>query len=394
MSKKIYYFDNASTTPPTSDVRLDIDTFLREYWYNPSSNYEQGRKVKVAINRAREQIADYVGGGFAPDEIHFCSTGSESDNLAIQGYFKANKDCKVLITTPYEHSALHKLIPYLKEQGIEVKIIPVDKNGIIDLEKYHNIVNAYNDHYEKVLVSVMLANNETGSINPVALLGEDIKHPQLVTIHTDISQFISHGCTEEHLNGVDMFSFTGHKLNVPRGVAVLGARNSVKIEPLIYGGQQEGGLIPGTENQAFIMALGNQCERLKKKGREKQDEERFYRHIFIKKMGFELKDCDVQMDCNVDLSKTVPDILSVRFEGLDNNTLLSVLTEHGVLCSKASACESFSKQRSYTLKAIGLTDEQVDSSLRFSFSDLNSLDEVIEGAKIVAKAVKTLTEMR
>lgn len=394
MSKKIYYFDNASTTPPTSEVRLDIDTFLREYWYNPSSNYEQGRRVKVAINHAREQIADYVGGGFAPDEIHFCSTGSESDNLAIQGYFKANKDCKVLITTPYEHSALHKLIPYLKEQGIEVKIIPVDKNGIIDLEKYHNIVDAYNDHYEKVLVSVMLANNETGSINPVSLLSEDIKHPQLVTIHTDISQFISHGCTEEHLNGVDMFSFTGHKLNVPRGVAVLGVRNSVKLEPLIYGGQQEGGLIPGTENQAFIMALGNQCERLKKKGHEKPDEERFYRHIFIKKMGFELKDCDVQMDCNVDLNKTVPDILSVRFEGLDNNTLLSVLTEHGVLCSKASACESFSKQRSYTLKAIGLTDEQVDSSLRFSFSDLNSLDEVIEGAKIVAKAVKTLTEMR
>lgn len=394
MSKKIYYFDNASTTPPTSEVRLDIDTFLREYWYNPSSNYEQGRRVKVAINHAREQIADYVGGGFTPDEIHFCSTGSESDNLAIQGYFKANKDCKVLITTPYEHSALHKLIPYLKEQGIEVKIIPVDKNGVIDLEKYHNIVGAYNDHYEKVLVSVMLANNETGSINPVALLGEDIKHPQLVTIHTDISQFISHGCTEEHLNGVDMFSFTGHKLNIPRGVAVLGVRNSVKLEPLIYGGQQEGGLIPGTENQAFIMALGNQCERLKKKGHEKPDEERFYRHIFIKKMGFELKDCDVQMDCNVDLNKTVPDILSVRFEGLDNNTLLSVLTEHGVLCSKASACESFSKQRSYTLKAIGLTDEQVDSSLRFSFSDLNSLDEVIEGAKIVAKAVKTLTEMR
>lgn len=394
MSKKIYYFDNASTTPPTSEVRLDIDTFLREYWYNPSSNYEQGRMVKVAINRAREQIADYVGGGFTPDEIHFCSTGSESDNMAIQGYFKANKDCKVLITTPYEHSALHKLIPYLKEQGIEVKIIPVDENGIIDLEKYHNIVDAYNNHYEKVLVSVMLANNETGSINPVALLGEDIKHPQLVTIHTDISQFISHGCTEEHLNGVDMFSFTGHKLNVPRGVAVLGVRNSVKLEPLIYGGQQEGGLIPGTENQAFIMALGNQCERLKKKGHEKPDEERFYRHIFIKKMGFELKDCDVQMDCNVDLNKTVPDILSVRFEGLDNNTLLSVLTEHGMLCSKASACESFSKQRSYTLKAIGLTDEQVDSSLRFSFSDLNSLDEVIEGAKIVAKAVKTLVEMR
>lgn len=394
MSKKIYYFDNASTTPPTSKVRLDIYTFLREYWYNPSSNYEQGRKVKVAINRAREQIADYVGGGFAPDEIHFCSTGSESDNLAIQGYFKANKDCKVLITTPYEHSALHKLIPYLKEQGIEVKIIPVDKNGIIDLEKYHDIVDAYNDHYEKVLVSVMLANNETGSINPVALLGDDIKHPQLVTIHTDISQFISHGCTEEHLNGVDMFSFTGHKLNVPRGVAVLGVRNSVKLEPLIYGGQQEGGLIPGTENQAFIMALGNQCERLKKKGHEKSDEERFYRQVFIKKVKFELKDCDVQMDCNVDLNKTVPDILSVRFEGLDNNTLLSVLAEHGVLCSKASACESFSKQRSYTLKAIGLTDEQVDSSLRFSFSDLNSLDEVIEGAKIVAKAVKTLTEMR
>lgn len=394
MSRKIYYFDNASTTPLIPKVRSDIYTFLCEYWYNPSSNYEQGRKVKVAINRAREQIADYVGGGFAPDEIHFCSTGSESDNLAIQGYFKANKDCKVLITTPYEHSALHKLIPYLKEQGIEVKIIPVDKNGIIDLEKYHNIVDAYNDHYEKVLVSVMLANNETGSINPVSLLGEDIKHPQLVTIHTDISQFISHGCTEEHLNGVDMFSFTGHKLNVPRGVAVLGVRNSVKLEPLIYGGQQEGGLIPGTENQAFIMALGNQCERLKKKGREKQDEERFYRHIFIKKMGFELKDCDVQMDCNVDLNKTVPDILSVRFEGLDNNTLLSVLTEHGVLCSKASACESFSKQRSYTLKAIGLTDEQVDSSLRFSFSDLNSLDEVIEGAKIVAKAVKTLAKMR
>lgn len=394
MSKKIYYFDNASTTPSTPKVRSDIYTFLREYWYNPSSNYEQGRKVKVAINRAREQIADYVGGGFAPDEIHFCSTGSESDNLAIQGYFKANKDCKVLITTPYEHSALHKLIPYLKEQGIEVKIIPVDKNGIIDLEKYHDIVDAYNDHYEKVLVSVMLANNETGSINPVALLGDDIKHPQLVTIHTDISQFISHGCTEEHLNGVDMFSFTGHKLNVPRGVAVLGVRNSVKLEPLIYGGQQEGGLIPGTENQAFIMALGNQCERLKKKEHEKSDEERFYRQSFIKTMKFELKDCDVQMDCNVDLNKTVPDILSVRFEGLDNGTLLSVLTEHGVLCSKASACESFSKQRSYTLKAIGLTDEQVDSSLRFSFSDLNSLDEVIEGAKIAAKAVKTLAKMR
>lgn len=394
MSKKIYYFDNSSTTRPTEDVLYDIDSVLIRQWYNPSSNYEQGRKVKVAINHAREQIADYVGGGFTPDEIHFCSTGSESDNLAIQGYFKANKDCKTLITTPYEHSALNNLIPYLKEQGITVKIIPVDRNGIIDLEKYHSTIDAYNEHYEKVLVSVMLANNETGSINPVALLGENIKHPQLVTIHTDISQFISHGCTEEHLNGVDMFSFTGHKLNVPRGVAVLGVRNSVKLEPLIYGGQQEGGLIPGTENQAFIIALGNQCERLKEEGCKKPDKERFYRHIFISKIKSELKDCGVQMTCNVDLSKTVPDILSVRFEGLDNNTLLSVLTEHGVLCSKASACESFSKQRSYTLKAIGLTDEQVDSSLRFSFSDLNSIDEVIEGAKIVAKSVKYLAKLR
>lgn len=394
MNKEIYYFDNASSTRPTEDVLYDIDSALIRQWYNPSSNYEQGHKVKLAINHAREQIADYVGGEFTPDEIHFCSTGSESDNLAIQGYFKANKDCKTLITTPYEHSALNNLIPYLKEQGITVKIIPVDRNGIIDLEKYYSIIDAYNEHYEKVLVSVMLANNETGSINPVALLGENIKHPQLVTIHTDISQFISHGCTEEHLNGVDMFSFTGHKLNVPRGVAVLGVRNSVKLEPLIYGGQQEDGLIPGTENQAFIIALGNQCERLKKEGCKKSDRERFYRQVFISKIKSELKDCDVQMDCNVDLNKTVPDILSVRFEGLDNNTLLSVLAEHGVLCSKASACESFSKQRSYTLKAIGLTDEQIDSSLRFSFSDLDSIDEVIEGAKIVAKTVKTLAKMR
>lgn len=394
MADNIYYFDNASTTRPTEDVLYDIDSALIRQWYNPSSNYEQGHKVKLAINHAREQIADYVGGGFLPNEIYFCSTGSESDNIAIQGYFKANKDCKTLITTPYEHSALNNLIPYLKEQGITVKIIPVDKNGIIELDKYHDIVNAYNEHYEKVLVSVMLANNETGSINPVAILGEDIKHPQLVTIHTDISQFISHGCTEEHLNGVDMFSFTGHKLNVPRGVAVLGVRNSVKLKPLVYGGQQEGGLIPGTENQAFIIALGNQCERLKKEGCNKPDRERFCRQIFISKIKSELKDCDVQMDCNVDLSKTVPDILSVRFEGLDNNTLLSVLAEHGVLCSKASACESFSKQRSYTLKAIGLTDEQIDSSIRFSFSDLNTIDEIIYGADIVAKSVKYLAKSR
>ena len=394
MSKEIYYFDNASTTRPTEDVLYDIDSALIRQWYNPSSNYEQGHKVKLAINHAREQIADYVGGGFAPDEIHFCSTGSESDNLAIQGYFKANKDCKTLITTPYEHSALNNLIPYLKEQGITVKIIPVDRNGIIDLEKYHSIIDAYNEHYEKVLVSVMLANNETGSINPVALLGENIKHPQLVTIHTDISQFISHGCTEEHLNGVDMFSFTGHKLNVPRGVAVLGVRNSVKLEPLIYGGQQEGGLIPGTENQAFIMALGNQCERLKDKKESKEFKERVYRGTFIDRVNMGLEDCDVKMVCNVDLDRTVPNILNVRFDGIDNNTLLSVLTEHGVLCSKASACESFSKQRSYTLKAIGLTDEQIDSSLRFSFSDLNTIDEVICGADIVAKSVKYLAKLR
>lgn len=393
MAYNIYYFDNASTTRPTEDVLYDIDSALIRQWYNPSSNYEQGHKVKLAINHAREQIADYVGGNFLPNEIYFCSTGSESDNIAIQGYFKANKDCKTLITTPYEHSALNNLIPYLKEQGITVKIIPVDKNGIIDLEKYHDVVNAYNEHYEKVLVSVMLANNETGSINPIDLLSEDIKHPQLVTIHTDISQFISHGETDKYLSGTDMFSFTGHKLNLPRGIAVLGVRNTVKIKPVIYGGQQENGLIPGTENQAFIMALGNQCERLKKEGCKKSDRERFYRQVFINKIKSELKDCDIQMDCNVDLDKTVPDILSVRFEGLDNNILLSVLAEHGVLCSKASACESFSKQRSYTLKAIGMTDEQIDSSIRFSFSDLNS-DEVVEGAKIVAKSVKYLAKSR
>ena len=394
MADNIYYFDNASTTRPTEDVLYDIDSALIRQWYNPSSNYEQGHKVKLAINHAREQIADYIGGNFSSNEIYFCSTGSESDNIAIQGYFKANKDCKTLITTPYEHSALNNLIPYLKEQGITVKIIPVDKNGIIDLEKYHDIVNAYNEHYEKVLVSVMLANNETGSINPVDLLSEDIKHPRLVTIHTDISQFISHGETDKYLSGVDMFSFAGHKLNLPRGIAVLGVRNTVKIEPVIYGGQQENGLIPGTENQAFIIALGNQCERLKDKEERKEFKERTYRDTFINRVNFGLEGCDIKMVCNVDLDKTVPDILNVRFNGIDNNTLLSVLAEHGVLCSKASACESFSKQRSYTLKAIGLTDKQIDNSLRFSFSDLNSIDEIIYGADIVAKSVKYLAKSR
>lgn len=394
MINEMYYFDNASTTRPTEQVIKDIIDSLQNDWYNPSSNYEQGRLVKEKINHARLQISEYVGGTFAPDEIHFCSTGSESDNLAIQGYFKANKDCKVLITTPYEHSALHNLVPYLKERGIEVKIIPVDKNGIIDLDKYHRIVDAYNEHYEKILVSVMLANNETGSINPVALLGEDLKHPQLVTIHTDVSQFISHGYLYEHLNAVDMFTFTGHKLGVPRGVSVLGVKKNVKLSPIVYGGQQEGGLIPGTENQSFIIALGNRLQVLSENRNEKIEKERHNREIFIDTVTNQLEDSSVEMVCNVDLDKAVPNILSVRFEGIDNNTLLTTLTEHGVLCSKASACESFSKQRSYTLKAIGLTNEQIDSSLRFSFSAENTHEEVVKGAEIVAKCVKALENLR
>lgn len=362
---KQVYMDNAATTRMKKEVLEEMMPFFTEHYGNPSSIYKLGRESKKALEESREKVAKAIGS--KSKEIYFTSGGSEADNWAIKGVAYANRDRgNHIITTKIEHHAVLYTCKYLEKQGFEVTYLDVDEYGLIDLEELEAAVKD-----ETILISVMYANNEIGTIQPISEIGE-IAKSKGVYFHTDAVQAI--GSVEidvESLN-VDMISMSAHKIYGPKGVGALYIRQGTKIHPFIHGGSQEKNRRAGTENLAYIVGFGKAIEMAT------SDIENHNRKIIALRNGLidRINDRIDYIKLNGHPEKRLPGNVNFSFEFIEGEALLLSLDMVGIAGSSGSACTSGSLDPSHVLLAIGLPHEIAHGSLRLSMGDFNSEDEL------------------
>lgn len=361
------YFDNAATTKVMPEVReIMLETMDVEYG-NPSSLHMKGVGAEKYIRYAKDVISKQLK--CEPKEIIFTSGGTESNNLALLGIADANRRSgNHIITTRIEHASVYNPILHLEEQGFRVTFLDVDEKGIVNLEQLKNELCE-----DTILVSVMAVNNEIGAVEPIEEIAEIIQsynkvHSQNVIFHVDAIQAFCKQILYPKRIGIDAMSVSGHKIHGPKGSGALFVDSRVKMKPIIYGGGQEKGMRSGTENTAAIAGLGKATEIMYGKLEENR-----------KKM-FVLKDELIRRATKIDgvtsNSGDAPHIVSLSFCGVKSEVLLHALEEKGIYVSAGSACSSNHPSISGVLKAISLEDKLLDSTLRFSFCENNTMDEV------------------
>lgn len=368
------YFDNAATTQVSKEVINDIISGLTRFWGNPSSPYETGRQCKNVIEHAREQIASTINA--SPEEIIFTSGGTEANNMVIYGACKPH-----LFTPATEHHSVLK--SFYHKELLSLEYIPVDRNGVIDLEQYKSL--SFSNH----LVSVAMVNNETGTIQDIKKLAE-IAHNGGGLFHTDAVQAYSHQLIDVKDLDIDFMSVSGHKWGCPKGIGFLYIKKGMQLSPLICGGSQESNLRAGTENTAYIYAMGKQAKRVIK---NQPVDECFFaelRNYFV----YLLNNASFEAKINCDLNCTQPNILNFRIEGIDAQQLVSLLDEREVCVGTGSACSSGENKPSHVLKAIGLSDEEAESSIRISFAHCNTKEELFHFITRLERCVQILQTIK
>lgn len=377
------YFDNSATTRVDPKVVEAMVPFFSELYGNVSSIHSIGRQVRPYEEQARKSVAKLINAD--PEEIVFTASGSESDNLAIIATARAYKHKgKHIITSAIEHKAVLETFKFLEhEEGFEVTYLPVDKYGIIDMEYFKKSLRD-----DTTLVSVMLANNEIGTIEPIKEIAS-IASKKGIIVHTDAVQAVGKMNIDVNDLGVHMLTFSGHKIYAPKGIGVLYIDIELreKIHPIIHGGQQEGGLRAGTENIPYIVGLGKACDILL----EKQDTEILHikklRDTFEKKVLESIPDTYV----NGHIELRVPSISDIVFRYIEGEALMVYARE--VCCSAGSACTSASTNPSHVLSAIKVDDVDIHGALRFSFGRFNTMEEVDKAVEILKESVEKLRKM-
>ena len=352
--KKIY-LDNNATTPVRPEVFEAIKPFLTEMWGNPSSIHWAGRIARGPVDDARGQVAEFLGA--TPGEIIFTSCGSESNNLAIKGVVSFNeKKGRHIITTRVEHPAVLETCRYLEKKGYPVTFLSVDRQGMLDIEEYKAAFRK-----DTVLVTVMMANNETGVIFPIKEMAA-IARERGVLFHTDAVQ--ASGKLPLNVNdlGVDMLTISGHKLYAPKGIAALYVRKVVRLDNLIHGGHQERGRRAGTENVAGIVAIGKAAELAQKELPETAPRLLMLRQKLEE--GLKERISDVQV--NGHPTQRIPNTLNISFFYIEGEAILLSLDMEGIAASSGSACTSGSLEPSHVLMAMNIPPENAHGSLRFS----------------------------
>lgn len=381
MSKYIY-MDNAATTPVKKEVLEEMLPFFSEKYGNPSSVYSLGSASKVEVEKAREQVATALGAD--KKEIYFTAGGSESDNWAIKGIaYNRRKKGNHIITTKIEHHAVLHTCQYLEKQGFEVTYLDVDSDGLIDLDDLRNAIKD-----TTILITIMFANNEIGTIQPIKEIGQIAKEHDIL-FHTDAVQAIGSIKIDVDELNIDLLSLSAHKFFGPKGIGALYIRKGIRIDNLISGGGQEKGKRAGTENVASIIGMGKAIE-LAYENLEAHNKKLIgLRDRFIDKIEKNIKYVRV----NGHRTQRLPGNVNISFEFIEGESLLLLLDMNGIAASSGSACTSGALDPSHVLLAIGLSHEIAHGSLRLSLSEFNTEEQVDFVVEKLIGIVDRLREM-
>lgn len=382
------YLDNAATTKVSQSVADLMMTIMREDYGNPSSKHNKGMEGENYIRHAREIIARNLK--CKEKEILFTSGGTESNNMALIGTALANRRRgKHIITTCFEHPSVHEPLIFLEHEGYEVTYLSVDSMGHISLEELKSALRE-----DTILVSIMYVNNEIGAVQDVAAISKLIKSfNQEIVFHVDAIQAYGKYRIRPERLGIDLMSVSGHKIYGPKGVGFLYMRDGVKIRPIIYGGGQQSGMRSGTENVPGTAGLARAVEECYDEFQSKIDAMYEIKGYFISRLS-EIEGIHVNGCARESLRESAPHVVSVSFDGVRSEVMLHALEEKMVFVSSGSACSSNHPGISSTLQAIGVKNELLDSTLRFSFSwetDKNQIDYTMEQLKELVPVLRKYT---
>jgi cysteine desulfurase len=377
------YLDHAATTPVDPRVVEAMLPYFTEQWGNPSSVYEHGQRARRALDEARDTVASVLGA--RPNEITFTSCGSESDNLAIKGVAMALQERgRHIITSKIEHHAVLHTCEWLEQrEGFQVSYLDVDAEGMVNLDQLQNAIRA-----DTTLVTIMLANNEIGTIQPMPEIGR-IAHERGVVVHTDAVQ--AGGALPLNVDalGVDLLSLSGHKLYAPKGVGVLYVRRGTRLVSQMQGGGQERGLRAGTENVAYAQGMAAALKLARDEMEPRMEHARRLRDRLIE--GVLATVSGSQLTGHPTLR--MPNGASFVFEGSDGESMLLNLDEHGICASSGSACTAGSIEISHVLKALGLPDRLAQGSLRLTTGSQNTEEDIETVLEVLPGVIERVREI-
>jgi len=381
------YLDNSATTPVDNRVIEEMLPFLTEKFGNASSIHFFGQEARSAVDRARHQVASAINA--RPNEIVFTSGGTESNNLAIRGLVEANeKYGKHIITSQIEHPAVKNVCEVLEKRGFEITYLPVYEDGIVKIEDVKNALRE-----DTVLISIMTANNEIGTIQPIEEIGRLVRDERekgnKIWFHTDAVQAIGRMKIDVEETGCDLLSISAHKIYAPKGVGALYVRRGVRLQSQTLGGHQERERRGGTENVPNIVAFGKACELAAQNLPERIEHLKTLRDKFEQGVGERISGVVFNGNCE----KRLPHLSNISFRHVEGEGVLINLDLQGVAVSTGSACSSGSLEASPIILALGQNDELARGAVRFSFGQENSMEDVEYVLEILPKAVENLRKL-
>ena len=375
---KIRYFDHAATTAVAEEVKDEMLPYFTENYGNASALYDLGKKSKEAINIARGRVARAINA--KPNEIYFTSCGTESDNLILKGIAKAYRNKgNHIITSKIEHPAILNSCRSLEKEGVRVTYLNVDKNGFVDLRELEKAINK-----DTILISIMMANNEIGTIEPVQEIAE-IAHINNVIFHTDAVQAIGNIKIDVKKLGIDAISMSAHKFYGPKGVGVLYVDENINFVPIQNGGHQEDDKRAGTENVAGIVGLGKAIEMANQRIEEYNNKLLNLRNYFLERIRV-----IPYTKINGDLDKRLSGNINISFLGVDNRDIMKELNKKGICVSAGSACSSGFIRTSHVLSAIGLSEGIARGTIRITFGRENTKEDIDYLVDTLEETIKKL----
>ena len=382
---ELIYLDNAATTKVAPEVYEAMNPYFEEYYGNAASVYRFAGESKKAVEDARKEVADFLGA--KPNEIYFTGGGSESDNWALKGIaFSQRKKGKHIITSAIEHHAILHTCEYLEKLGYEITYVGVDENGILKLDELEQAIRE-----DTILISVMFANNEIGTIQPIKEIGE-IAHEHGILFHTDAVQAFGQLPINVDECHIDMLSASGHKFNGPKGIGIMYIRTGVKIRSFIHGGAQERKRRAGTENVPGIVGIGTAAKRAAANMEERTAKEREVRDYLIDRVLNEIPYCRL----NGHRTDRLPNNANFSFQFVEGESLLIKLDMKGICGSSGSACTSGSLDPSHVLLAIGLPHEIAHGSLRLTLNEeieKEDIDYVVDNLKEIVAHLREMSPL-